>query len=114
MKKLLIPVVLIALFAFSYATKPPYKVSKLTAEVIQTEGLYVYIDSKPVLPYELIGTVNMGLRSTPGPYLEMKDQIIKTVKDRYMVAEGVIIKEDKTYVIRFIENGKTAQENKEE
>ena len=115
MKNILIFLSLIALCAFGYDHKAAstYKADRVTAEVNRMDGLYVFTDCNPVLQYETIGVVKMGLRSLGKGYADTKSEIIRTVKDRYIIAEAVIIKDEESVVIRFTEGTPPKPEPKE-
>jgi hypothetical protein len=66
--------------------KPNYS----TAEVAKIDGLLVFSDSKPVMPYDSIGTVNLGFVSGT-QYETIRKNLIKRAKKGYPNADGVIL-----------------------
>jgi hypothetical protein len=60
-----------------------------TAEVNKVEGLYIFTDSKPVMPYDSIGTVELGFVSGT-QYESIKANLIKRARKKYPNADGLI------------------------
>ncbi|GIV26866.1 MAG: hypothetical protein KatS3mg027_0680 [Bacteroidia bacterium] len=84
----LIMVVIYGLFSFK--VKYNYEPKVNTAEVDQYEGLYVFVDSKPVREYEYLGTEKVVLTFGSGQYRDIRDKLIKKVKKEYPQANGII------------------------
>ncbi len=92
MKKIIlgsiIGVFMTTIFAF---TATNYDPKKSTAEVDQFEGLYVFVDSKPVKEYEYLGTVTASITLGDTQYTGCRDRMIKKCKKDYPQADGIII-----------------------
>lgn len=93
---------LIIILAFKVAH---YEASLSTAEVKKTEGFYIFSDSKPVMPYDSLGVVELGLVSGT-QYQSIKSNLIKRARKKYSNADGLIFdlnnKDlDKCIVIKF-------------
>lgn len=78
---------LISLFSF----KTLYDARKNTAEVEQMEGLFIFVDSKPVQEYEFLGTEKITIGLGSGQYTDIRNKLIKKVKKEYPTADGVLI-----------------------
>lgn len=61
-----------------------------TAEVEQYEGIYVFVDSKPVREYEYLGTEKVIFTLGSGQYRDIRDKLIRKVKKEYPQANGII------------------------
>lgn len=77
-----------ALFAFTIMN---YEPKKSTGEVEQFQDLYIFVDSKPVMEYEYLGTVKSTLSLGDSQYTGVRDRIIKKVKKDYPQADAIII-----------------------
>ena len=66
--------------------KPNYS----TAEVSKIDEILVFSDSKPVMPYDSIGTVNLGFVSGT-QYETIRKNLIKRAKKSYPNADGIIL-----------------------
>jgi hypothetical protein len=75
------------LIAFKAADFVP---KESTAEVNKVEGLYIFTDSKPVMPYDSIGTVELGFVSGT-QYESIKANLIKRARKKYPNADGLIL-----------------------
>jgi len=84
---LLLAYLAINLFSFNTNNDLP---KKATAEVATIEGLYIYTDSKPVMPYDSLGKVNIGF-IVGTEYRQIRNNLIKRAKKKYPNAEGLII-----------------------
>jgi len=92
MKKVIIGVFISALVIIGLAFTATYEAKKSTAEVEQMQGLYVFIDSKPVMEYEYLGTVKRNTGGFGGAqYSSVRDGLIKRVKEDYPKADGIIL-----------------------
>lgn len=93
---------LMTLFAFQTIRYEP-KVS--TAEVQQIEGFYIFTDSKPVMPYDSLGVVNLGVVGDT-QYESIRKNLIKRARKDFSEGNGLIMDLnkgglDKCIVIRF-------------
>lgn len=61
-----------------------------TAEVNKLDGFYIFTDSKPVLPYEIIDTIGIGF-ITDTQYESIRNSFIKKAKNKFKNANGLII-----------------------
>ncbi|MBK8086847.1 MAG: hypothetical protein IPK31_02100 [Chitinophagaceae bacterium] len=89
---ILIGLFLTFMVAFNIAT---YQANKSSAEVDQINGCFLFVNSKPVLPYDYLGTVELtkkDVRKTPGTgqYQHARDLLIKKIKEQFPQAEGII------------------------
>lgn len=64
--------------------------SASTAEVNIVEGLYVFTDSKPVMPYDSIGIIEIGF-ITDTQYESIRNNLIKRAKNKFPYADGIIL-----------------------
>lgn len=76
-----------------------------TAEVNKIDGFYIFTDSKPIMPYDSIGSVEIGFM-TETQYESVRDNLIKRAKSKFPNAEGLLLHFDKkgidqSTVIRF-------------
>lgn len=90
MKKLLLFLSIIILSSF--ATRLYYDVRQSTAEVNQEQGVYIFVDSKPVKKYEYLGTVKVSI-AWDNDYTTLKNVLVKKLKKEYPQANGAIIME---------------------
>lgn len=101
MKKILFGLLLgISFTALVGAGVEAYTVNKKTAEVETFQNICVFMDSKPVMEYEYLGTVKMTIALT-GKYSEVRDFLIKTAKKKYPACDAIIIDRGIADVIRF-------------
>lgn len=92
----------IAITSF-FSFKLMYEAKKSTAEVEQQQGLYVFIQTKPVLTYDYLGSVKKTLAWSGQPE-EMLNSMIKKVKKDHPNADGIIfttVSMDKADAIKF-------------
>lgn len=78
-------------------------INKATAIVDQVEGIYVFVDSKPVAETNYLGSVSITF-SVSGDNEELKKQLVKKAKSKYATAQAIIINSasfDKAEVISF-------------
>jgi hypothetical protein len=68
--------------------------SASTAEVNQIEGLYIFTDSKPLTPYDSLGSLEIGFVSDT-QYESIRSSLIKKAKNKFPYADGLILKLDK-------------------
>lgn len=64
--------------------------SNSLATVEKIQGYYVYILSKPLQDYEVIGTVTVGSTATNG-YNERRKKMIRKLSKEYPKADGIIM-----------------------
>ena len=80
------------------------KDTKKQAEVNQNQGLYIFIQARPVQEYEVLGTVEKKGIVWNGKPREMLNTIIKRAKRDYPECEGIIfdnIQMDHAICIKF-------------
>jgi hypothetical protein len=100
----LIGLTLTTILAFNRAN---YEPKKSTAEVNSIEGLLIFIDSKPVLEYDYLGTVKSNTGGLGNPQYEgVRNRLIKNAKKEYPNADAIILQlnygqTDKADVIKF-------------
>jgi len=81
----------IAIGAISLATITITDNDKAKAEVNQLQGVYVFVDSKPVKEYQYLGTVKNGMRlAGSAQYQPVRDKLLKKLKEDYPQADGAI------------------------
>jgi len=83
----------IAIFvATAFSFKAIYDLKKSTAEVEQTDGLYIFTDSKPGMEYTVIGEVKLPMAyGKEKKHINVKQSLIEKAKKNYPTAEGIII-----------------------
>jgi hypothetical protein len=79
------------LFAFNKSSFTP---QASTAQVNQIEDFYIFTDSRPVMPYDSIGIVEIGF-ITDTQYESIRNNLIKRTKIKFPYADGLILKFDK-------------------
>ena len=81
----------VALFLglFSSVWFSTYEPQKKSAEVEQMQGCYIFVDSKPVMEYEYLGTVS-ALVGWSSQYQSIRDQLLRKAKKEYPNADGLI------------------------
>lgn len=68
------------------------------ATVERIEGVYVFVDSRPIAEYDYLGTVKAGsgmgkaFSVSSQEYEDRRNKLIKRVKEEYPNADGVILK----------------------
>jgi len=67
-----------------------YVPSASTAEVNKFDGYYIFTDSKPVMAFEIIDTLEIGF-ITDTQYESIKKSFIKKAKNKFQDANGLII-----------------------
>jgi hypothetical protein len=82
-----------------------YQPQYSTAEAQCIQGVYIYTDCKPVLPFDSIGYVELGFVSGT-QYESIRQHFIKKTKKQFPEAQGLILHLRKTgidqaTVIRF-------------
>jgi hypothetical protein len=106
MKKTFSGILLGGFLAFTLAfTTSEYKPNHSTAETSKIDGFYIFTDSKPVMPYDSLGVVDLGFVSGT-QYESIRTNLIKRARKKHPTADGLILnlnqKElDKCSVIKF-------------
>jgi len=88
----------------AFAFRPTDQVKKDYASVNQVSGLYVFIESKPLADYEVLGTVKKTGMVWSGKAKEMQSILIRRAQDDYPKCEGIIFDDiamDHATVIKF-------------
>jgi len=84
-----------------------YEANKSTGESEQMGGYYIFVDSKPVMEYDFLGTVKGGAGAfTSGQYTEVRDGLIKKAQKDFPEGNGLILNlcngcVDKADVVKF-------------
>lgn len=96
MNKTLLPI----LFVFAILLSVGFSVGRIesgksSAEASQIGGCYIFVDSRPLTPYDFLGTVELtpkDLRKNPGSgqYQYVRDLIIKKAKEKFPLTDGLI------------------------
>jgi len=84
----LLGISLSGLFAFTVMN---YEPKKSTGEVEQLQGLYIFVDSKPVKEYEYLGSVKSTISLGDSQYTGVRDRIIKKAKKDFPQADAIMI-----------------------
>jgi len=101
MKKLILGIIIgVSFTALIGAGIENYVVGKQTANVVKSENILIFHDCTPVMEYEYLGTIKMGIAVT-GKYSEIREYMIKTAKTKYPQADAIIIDKGKADVIKF-------------
>lgn len=101
MKKLILGIIIgVSFTAIVGAGLQNYVVNKKTAEVESSQNILVFMDSKPVMEYDYLGTIKMSVSWT-GVYSEIRTYLIKTAKKKYPQADAIIIDKGTADVIKF-------------
>ena len=79
------------MFAFAMTNTNP---AVSSAQVVSMEGLYIFTDSKPLMPYDSLGTVDLGF-VWDTQYESVRNNLIKRAKKEHTQADGLILKLDK-------------------
>ena len=94
--------ILTVVFILSFKSPEMYK--KDYASVNQVSGLYVFIQSKPLAEYEVLGTVKKTGLVWNGKAKEMQTILIRRAQKDYPKADGIIFDDiamDHATVIKF-------------
>jgi hypothetical protein len=86
--------ILAAAILLAAATNIPadYTPGPATAEVERYRGFYIFVDSKPVLEYEYLGTEKAtGLGFGDTQYTGVRDRLIKKAQKTYPEADALIL-----------------------
>jgi hypothetical protein len=77
------------MFALSF-TSNEYKANQSTAETSKIDGFYIFTDSKPVMPFDSLGVVDLGFVSGT-QYESIRTNFIKRARKKYPTADGLIL-----------------------
>jgi hypothetical protein len=82
-----------------------YEPSHSTAEVSKIDGFYIFMDSKPIMPYDSLGDADLGFVSGT-QYETIRTNLINRARKKYPTADGIILNLnkkglDKCNVIKF-------------
>jgi hypothetical protein len=87
MKKILIFGVLLSVLAFSTV-----ETGNNIAKVRQSSGMYIFVDSKPVNEYQIVGVVKARVGFNGVGYEDIKEKLVDKAKKMYPHAEGIIFR----------------------
>ena len=76
-------------FALSF-TSNEYKANHSTAETSKIDGFYIFTDSKPVMPFDSLGVVDLAFVSGT-QYESIRTNLIKRAQKKYPTADGLIL-----------------------
>ncbi|MBL7789033.1 MAG: hypothetical protein JNL75_04275 [Chitinophagales bacterium] len=79
----------LAIFLFSFKADS-YIPNKATAEVEQIEGFYVFTDSRPIMPYDTLGRVEIGFLVVT-EYCPTRNNLIQRARRKYKDGDGIFI-----------------------
>lgn len=96
MKKFFTILTLAALTGFS--VKQQFADKNAMAEANQVQGLFVFVDSKPMAEYTTLGTIDIsrkesrksGVANNP-QYNNVRDALIAEARKEYPAADGIIL-----------------------
>jgi hypothetical protein len=82
-----------------------YEINHSTAEVSKIEGFYIFTDSKPIMPYDDLGDVDLGFVSGT-QYENIRTNLINRARKKYPAGDGIILNLnkkglDKCSIIKF-------------
>jgi len=82
-----------------------YVPSYSTSEALKIDGILIFSDSKPVMPHDSLGIVELGIISGT-QYETVRNNLIKRARKTYPNADGVILNLNKRgldncYAIKF-------------
>jgi hypothetical protein len=87
MNKILTLIVLVSLLAFSSE-----ETGNDIAKVSNTSNMYIFVDSKPVNDYQIIGVVKARVAVSGVGYSDIKEKLVDSAKKMYPSAEGLILR----------------------
>jgi hypothetical protein len=91
MKKVILGfAIAIGMMSFAAFKVGTYEAKKNTGEAEQLEGLYVFVDSKPVSEYDFLGSVTAGLTLSQ-QYTSRRDNLVKNAKKKFPAADAIIL-----------------------
>jgi|GEM_PF-1576857 len=95
MKKLFLGVIVGLSIALTFSFKTIFEPSQTTAEVNRVRGIAIFTDSKPLQPFEVIGTVKIpNMTMKDHVYYVCRDEMVMKAKEKYPEAAGLIIYSD--------------------
>lgn len=62
------------------------------AKASQLQGVYVFVDSEPITEYDYLGTVKSSVSLGGSQYTDIRDRLIRKLKDDYPQANGAIFR----------------------
>lgn len=82
-----------------------YEPNYSTSEVLKIDGFFIFTDSKPVMPHDSLGIVELGFVSGT-QYENVRNNLIKRARKAYPNADGIILNLNKKgldncHVIKF-------------
>lgn len=96
MKRFFTIITVAALSGFS--VKKQFADKNAIAEANQVQGLFVFVDSKPMAEYTTLGTVDISRKdwrksgvATNPQYNNVRDLLITEVRKEYPAADGIIL-----------------------
>ncbi|PCJ67295.1 MAG: hypothetical protein COA58_02965 [Bacteroidetes bacterium] len=87
MKYFLPFVALVVLLSFSTVEQ-----DKGLAKVNQYSSMYIYVDSKPIDDYDIVGVVKARVGITGVSYKDLRDKLLIKAKKMYPHADGIILR----------------------
>jgi hypothetical protein len=95
MKKITIAFTLGLIVALGFSFKTIYDLKQNSAEANELNGILMFTDSKPLMKYEIIGQVKLGLGSTHKDcYRDARVRLVEICKEKYPTGKGLMIKVD--------------------
>jgi len=91
MKKLYLGILVGTCLTFILSfTVSRYEPNHSTAEVQKIDGFYVFTDSRPVMPYDSLGLVDLGFVSGT-KYENIRTNLFRRARKKYPNADGIIM-----------------------
>jgi hypothetical protein len=90
MKRPLLLVITVLSIVAILAFKSTNEIKRDYASVNQVSGLYVFLESKPLAEYEVLGTVKKTGLVWNGKAKEMQNILIRRAQDDYPKCDGII------------------------
>ncbi len=79
---------IIAIFALTALSFSVYQTKMISAYVNQVDGIYIFIDSKPVQEYTVLGEVKSAINDD---YEGYRDDLINKAKKKFQGTTAIII-----------------------
>ena len=101
---LMISFLILSFLSFSFQE---IQLKPTSAEVNRLNGMAVFIESEPMMEYDVLGDVKYdGTFGVTGQYQEVRDALIRKAKKKHKEADGIIIRfcngcSDRADVIKF-------------
>lgn len=67
-----------------------YEPGYATSELLKIDGFYIFTDSKPVMPHDSVGIVDLGFVSGT-QYETVRNNLLKRARKTYPHADGIIL-----------------------